>query len=182
MYFYDLADYTNSCFFGKYRYLRGDSEDDAGTARETRNAWMKAVNQFRGIAYAPSCEECYNKLRDAFINYLNFLSDDQNITVYKKYWNMHIGFGTEVTGNAGDRLIGIQTVPCQKYTYDYTLNLPVDTDETITIDFGNGLWDIQILKDYIKYMNTITCLMQNLEKIAINLPEKSQITNFTQIV
>ena len=45
MYFYDLEDYYTSRIIGDYNIKYYNWEDVAGTARETRNAYLKAFNE-----------------------------------------------------------------------------------------------------------------------------------------
>ena len=57
MYFYDLEDYYNSRVIGDYNTkYTSDWEDVAGTARATRNAYLKAFNQWYS-----SSTSCFNE-------------------------------------------------------------------------------------------------------------------------
>jgi len=66
MYFFDLEDYRTSRIIGKNNVkLFGDWEDEAGTARETRNAYIKAFHQ-----WYLSSTTCFNEEKMAEVNSL----------------------------------------------------------------------------------------------------------------
>ena len=46
MYFFDTADYIGTCFFGPNSLMGGDPEDSMTTYRATRDAWLKAINEY----------------------------------------------------------------------------------------------------------------------------------------
>lgn len=193
MYFFDLADYLTSCFFGINSSLQGDPEDEQSTYRATRDAFLKAINQLALNAYsvgAGACTDCHMAMANSYGNIFNFLAEPSTVETISLFWNMHLNWGIDInnpTDNLGlyypslDKKIGVQVTTYQRFIYDPATNTSTDVQESITIDYGDGLWNQTIFDNYMEYLSKLNCLLKAFEKTVINLPQKAEITNFNQI-
>lgn len=143
MYFYDLEDYYTSRIIGDYntKYV-SDWEDIAGTARETRNAYLKAFNEW----YLTSTY-CFN---------------EDKLNESKPYYEL---LRTETYPYQGPLVIEFM----DKFDIFISMmqginNPPSYTAETITTTYGTVLWsgscfDNSVYTDYVNAYNELNDVM-----------------------
>lgn len=192
MYFFDLADYRASCFFGPRAAYTGDSEDEAGTFRETRSAWLKALNQFKlSVLHlanndCAACNVCNTKMATAFCDFITYYNSLEYVEAVAKFTNMYRDWGfdqnTLLFPNP-DKLFGVQNYTYNEVTYSgpNCSGTPSLTPQTISIDFGDGMWNQNIMNEYLRVNRKLFCLQDIFVKTATMNPQKSTLTNFVQI-
>jgi hypothetical protein len=181
---FDLEDYFSSGGIGQYNrppYASpyGDKGDYLGTARETRNAFLKAVNEWflASTAWHPpyTCTPnpdsyYYGEFQDAYINYMiKYLIF---VNAYAGGCN-EINFDPPCTGTLP--VTGIHTLTLTKLvpvlipiTGNTWLFEPENFDFPQDIDFGNyeNLTE-EVLNDYITASQEFMCALKKLIKITV---------------
>ena len=192
MYFFDLNDYRATCFFGPRAAYFGDSEDEKSTYRATRDAFIKALNEFRLAAIhitnldCNACVDCRDKIATAFCNYQTYYNSQEYIIATALFFNMYTNWGFDpntILNPEPDKKFGVQN-----YTYDEMVysgsnctGIPSLTPQTISIDFGDGMWNQNVMNEYLRVQKKLMCLLDIFLKTATMNPQKSTLTNFVQI-
>ena len=192
MYFFDLADYRDSCFFGPRAAYKGDSEDEKLTYRATRDAWLKALNEFRMAVIhftnldCNACIDCRDKIAIAFCNYQTYYNSQEYKIATALFFNMHTNWGLDpntILYPDPDKKFGVQN-----YTYDEIVysgpnctGILSEIPQTISIDFGDGMWNQNVMNEYLRVSRKLFCLLDIFLKTATMNPQKSTLTNFVQI-
>ena len=101
MYFFDLNDYRGACFFGPAASYVGDPEDDVGTYRATRDAYLKALNEsIMGFFQLPNldcatCLDCRDKFSAVHCELITFENSIEVITATLLFFNMYKDWGLD---------------------------------------------------------------------------------------
>ena len=208
MYFFDIGDYIGTCFFGPNSLNTGDPEDSWGTYRETRNAWLKAINEF-ALSYT-ACATCSSTIIGDIdveitnaINALNeYKSSEEYSVAYALFYNMvartFVYPGLTVLENntayacdnplPANFIFGLVEDGC---IYTGLHNVPIFntlTSGSITgyvndVDFGNAEWSLEIFNDFVNSRIQEDCLFMKFFNLTTNnLIKESEMTNFNQIV
>lgn len=206
MYFFDVADYIGTCFFGPYSLMGGDTEDSWTTYRATRDAWLKAINEYH-ITYT-GCATCSStiilnldvEITNAWNNLNDYKSSPEYAVAYALFYNMYTATSklpTETilehnTSNLCDNPLpanfefsgtgciftGLHNVPIFN-----TLTNGQVTSYVNNVDFGNAEWSLEIFNDFVNSRIQEDCLfMKHFNLTTGNLIKESEMTNFNQIV
>jgi hypothetical protein len=192
MYFFDLNDYRGACFFGPAASYVGDPEDDVGTYRATRDAYLKALNEsIMGFFQLPNlecatCLDCRNKFSAAHCELITFENSIEVITATLLFFNMYKDWGLDpntILYPDPDKKFGVQNYTYNEVVYSGSnCTGTISTiQQTIPIDYGDGLWNQNIMNEYLRLQRKRFCLLDKYLKIATMNPQKSTLTNFVQI-
>lgn len=210
MYFFDVADYIGSCFFGPNSLQSGDPEDSWTTFRATRDAWLKATNEY-ALTYT-ACATCSStiignvdvEISNAFNNYFYYVGGDEYGVAYALFFNMVTGLyrypGSTVlehnTANGCDNPLpadfnfgvasegciftGLHNVP----VIDFITNAPATIVTYVNnVDFGDGNWNFEFFESYVNSLIEADCIFMKFFNLTTNnLIKESEMTNFNQIV
>lgn len=188
MYFFDLADYIGTTreaystwsgttilagyigLSGWRGFVGGDFEDFMGTARETHNAFIKAMNQYflsrvamsSDVAHpgdSPISQLYYNDFQDARINLMKYTAPYHNAyNASKRVYDTRIIVGSS-TGTYDEWLnqaingpysyinTGTTTESTLRYVLDPITNKPDTITETYTVTYGS-FEDIKTIDNY----------------------------------
>lgn len=208
MYFFDVVDYIGTCFFGPNSLMSGDKEDSWTTYRATRDAWLKAINQYY-LSYT-GCATCSNtiigtiddEIINAFDDINDYKSSPEYAVDYALFYNIvsatyklpTITILEHNTNNGCDNPLpvnfsfgtasegciytGLHNVPI--------INLLVSGDiigYVNNVDFGNAEWSLEIFNDFVNSRIQEDCLFMKFFNLTTgNLIKESEMTNFNQIV
>ena len=176
-FFYDSCDYTNWGVYGT-----GTTEVDCViwedmriTASATRDAFIKALNQYilasSPCVYGEDCESVFNeKIYTDFWQgcYIDFFNK------YLLFWNMMICDGEDKKTGIVTEMIGVPTMGGGF----------IDIESEV--DYGDGSFDITIAEDYQTTEAEFMCCIQNIMVLVMDeqfeqstMPEFNQITATT---
>jgi hypothetical protein len=206
MYFFDIADYIGTCFFGPNSLNTGDPEDSWGTYRETRNAWLKALNQYY-LSFT-ACATCSStiigaidvEIVNAFDALNAYKSSEEYAVPYALFYNMvdrmYVYPGLTILEHNTQRgcpdpmpvnfnffgegciFTGLHNVPIINTAVSGQVISYVNN-----VDFGNAEWSLEIFNDFVNSRIQEDCLfVKFLNLTTNNLIKESEMTNFNQIV
>ena len=188
MYFFDLADYIGTTrgayptwsgttilagyigLSGWRGFVGGDFEDFMGTARETQNAFIKAMNQYllsrlamssdvRQPGDSPLSQLYYNYLQYARINLMKYTAPYHNAyNASKRVYDTRIIVGSftgtydewlnqAINGSYSYINTGTTTDSTLRYVLDPITNEPDTITETYTVTYGS-VEDIKTIDNY----------------------------------
>ena len=175
-FFYDSCDYTNWGVYGT-----GTTEVDCViwedmriTASATRDAFIKALNQYI-LASSPCVngEDCESVFIDKIYTdfwqgcYIDFVKK------YQVFWNMMICEENKITGIQNES-VNVFTINGGTITVNYE------------VDYGDGSFDITIAEEYQTTEAEFMCCVQNVMVLIMDeqfeqstMPEFNQITATT---
>lgn len=208
MYFFDVADYIGTCFFGPNSVKAGDKEDGWTTFRATRDAWLKAINQYNLTFTA--CATCSStiignidvEITNAFDALNEYKSSPEYSVAYALFYNMinamyvypgltilehntALGCDDPLPANfsfqiasGGCIFTGLHNVPVFNLLDSGSIDSYVND-----VDFGNGEWSLEIFNDFVNSRIQEDCLFMKYFNLTTgNLMKESEMTNFNQIV
>lgn len=206
MYFFDIADYIANCAFGKYALSGGDPGDYWATYRATRNAWLKALNEYK--LNFTACATCSStiignidvEIVNAFNTYQNIYSSDNYWVTYALFYNQAtivvngvLKFSTidEYNTQNGNfpQPSNFQFTEEIAFTDLHNVGVFIFGTSSITpnhyvynVDFGDGQWNFEIFNNYLNLLIDMDCKFNKFFNLTTNNPQKSKMTNFNQIV